>query len=339
MIVILPWRCVTENDLKINRDFASAWHPRYDEIENDEAEYEALVALANKDLTDQETLTEQTFRRIIQWKSPRVKGIVRFNEFQIYAECVRTAYHAEEGQKLKALLQLYGVGAPVASTILHFMYPSSFPIIDVRTVETLFRAGRIQYRSTHASRYALFRSEMLTILREISPFTLRHLDRALFAYHKIHLSQNASRKARKNEPNKPQAPKSRPGLTIKEKVISVFENKTGETFEREEIIDLLVNAYPRTSRGSLIPSDYCYNSINKDSTSFKLHLFETLGAGSFKCLGLNKTYSGSVYWKTEQVGQWVDGKVRLWKDPRKLKKRMSSGALEPTLFLGGSSRC
>jgi|GEM_PF-610949 len=307
-----------EDDLKIDRRFVSTWHPRYDETESDETEYKALVALTSSDLKEYRTLTEQTFRRIIEWKSPRVKGIVRLNEFHIYAEGVRAAYHAEESQKLLALLQLYGVGTPVASTILHFMYPSSFPIIDVRTVETLFRAGRIQYSSTDASRYTSFRSQMLTILREISPFTLRNLDRALFAYHKIHLSQNAGRKDRKNEPGRPKAPRARGnGMTIRDKVISVFENRAGETFAREEIIDLVVNAYPSTPRGSIIPSDYCYNSINKDSTSFKLHLFESLGPGRFKCLGINNAYSGPVYWKAEQVGQWEGGKVRLWKDPRK----------------------
>jgi len=317
-----------EDDLRIDRGFVSAWHPRYDEIENDEAEYQALVILANTDLRDQKTLTEQTFRRIIDWKSPRVKGIVRLNEFQVYAEGIRAAYRAEEGKKLEVLLQLYGVGAPVASTILHFMYPSSFPIIDVRTVETLYYAGRIQYSSTDASRYTSFRSEMLTTLREISPFTLRELDRALFAYHKIHLSRSAGCKERKNEPGRSQ--RRRDGLTIRDKVLSVFENRTGETFAREKIIDLVVNTYPGTPRGSIIPSDYCYNSINKDPTSFKLHLFESLGAGEFKCLGLNSTYSGAVYWKTERVGQWQQGKVRLWNDPRQLNRENVQPPLEPT---------
>jgi hypothetical protein len=307
-----------ENDLTINRSFVSTWHPRYDEIENDEAEYKALVALTNIEITERETLTDQTFIRILDWKSPRVKGIVRLNEFGVYEKGIRAAYDAKEDKKLEALPQLYGIGAPVASTILHFMYPDAFPIIDVRTVETLYRAGRIKHHSTDASRYATFRSEMLEILKEVSPFTLREIDRALFAYHKIHLSQNSGCTDTKNAPGRPKMPRTRGnGIRIRDKVLSVFENRTGETFRREEIIDLVVGAYPGTPRGSVIPSDYCYNSINKDGTSFKLHLFESLGTGGFKCLGLNATYSGPVYWKSEQVGQWEEGKVRLWKDPRK----------------------
>ena len=306
-----------EYDLKIDRGFVSTWHPRYDEIENDEIEYKALLVLTDSDLRQQKTLTEQTFRRIIDWKSPRVKGIVRLSEFHVYEEGIRAAYLAEKDKKMGVLLQLYGVGAPVASTILHFIDPNSFPIIDIRTVETLYCAGRIKTSSTDASRYASFRTEMLSILNEVSPFTLRELDRALFAYHKIHLSQNQRYKNKKTEPGKSEAPRARDELTIRDKVLRVFHNRAGQTFARKEIIDLFVDAYPGTPRGSVIPSDYCYNSINKDSTSFNLHLFESLGTGTFKCLGLNAAYSGPVYWKTEQVGQWEQGKVRLWKDPRK----------------------
>jgi hypothetical protein len=245
------------------------------------------------------TMTEQTFRRVLDWKSPRIKGIVRLTEFHVYEGGIRAAYKEEEDKKLEVLVKLYGVGAPVASTILHFMYPSSYPIIDVRTVETLYCAGHINYRSTNASRYASFRAEMLSILSENSSITLRELDRALFVYHKIHLSQVLRCKHKKNEPCRPEVARARNSHTIRDKVLLVFENRTGETFAREGIIDLVVRAYPGTPRGSVIPSDYCYNTINKDSTSFKLHLFESLGAGAFKCLGPNNIYSGPIYWKTE----------------------------------------
>jgi hypothetical protein len=46
--------------------------------------------------------------------------------------------------------------------------------------------------------------------------------------------------------------------TVKEKVVNVFNDRVGEKFLREEIIDLVVHAYPETPRGSVIPSDYCY---------------------------------------------------------------------------------
>jgi len=105
-------------------------------------------------------------------------------------------------------------------------------------------------------------------------------------------------------------------LGIKDKVFSIFQHMARQMFGRQEIIDLVVNAYPGTNRGSVIPSNYCYNSVNKDLMSFKLHLFESLGKGMYKCLGLNYPYSGPIYWKGQQVGNWIQGKYQLWNDPR-----------------------
>jgi len=85
-------------------------------------------------------------------------------------------------------------------------------------------------------------------------------------------------------------------------MLSIFQDRVDEEFSRKQIIDLVVNAYPETNHSSIIPSDYCYNSVNQDSTSFNLFLFESLGDGTFKCLGPGYLYSGPIYWKGEQVG-------------------------------------
>jgi hypothetical protein len=108
--------------------------------------------------------------------------------------------------------------------------------------------------------------------------------------------------------------------TIKEKVIEVFQNRIGEEFEREEIIDLVVNQYPGTNRGSVIPSDYCYNMVNF-GINFDFHMFVSLGEreGRYRCLGQCKPYSGAIYWNPvgapcEQVGDWKAGSFRLWQN-------------------------
>src|SRR4030042_2294042 len=214
-----------ESNLKIDCDFISTWHPKYDQIANDETEYRTLVALVKKEIGQKSTVSKETFIRILNWKSPRVKGIIRLNEFYIYEKGVGASYGAEENEKLIILLRLYGIGAPVGSTILHFMYPNSFPIIDIRTAETLHYAGRIKSSLTYFSHYDSFRSEMLKIAKENPSFTLREIDRALSAYHKIYLSpklkQNVERKEIKRRMEMPN-----PGgnLKIKDKVLSVFQD-------------------------------------------------------------------------------------------------------------------
>jgi hypothetical protein len=306
-----------ESNLKIDCDFISTFHPKYDQITNDETEYRNLVALVKKEIGQKSTISKETFIRILNWKSPRVKGIVRLNEFNIYEKGIGAAYNAEENQKLIILLRLYGIGTPVGSTILHFMYPNSFPIIDIRTAETLHYAGRIESSLTGFSRYASFQLEMLRIARENPIFTLREIDRALSAYHKIYLSPKLKQNIERKEVKKKiEMPKPQSSLKIKDKVLSVFQDRVGEKFLREEIIDLVVNAYPGTNRRSVIPSDYCYNMINV-TLPFDFHIFESLDEGRYKCLGPNYPYTGLIYWRREQVGKWEEGRYHLRKDPRK----------------------
>jgi hypothetical protein len=111
-------------------------------------------------------------------------------------------------------------------------------------------------------------------------------------------------------------PNSSDILTIKDKLLSVFQDKINEDFLREEIIDLIVHAYPGTNRSSVIPSDCCYNMINA-GIQFDFHIFESFDVGQYKCLGPNYPYTGPIYWKREHVGEWEDGKYKLWKDPSK----------------------
>ena len=306
-----------ESNLKIDYEFISAWHPKYDQIANDEVEYSNLVALAKKEIEQKSTISKETFIRILNWKSPRVKGIVRLNEFCIYEKGIYGSHNAEKDKKLIILLRLYGIGTPVGSTILHFMYPNSFPIIDTRTAETLHYAGRLESSLTDFTHYTPFKAEMLKIAGENLDFSLREIDRALFAYHKIYLSPKLKQNIERKEPRrKTEMPKQQGSSKIKDKVLSVFQDRLGEKFLREEIIDLVVNAYPGTNRSSVIPSDYCYNIVNA-GIPFDFHIFKFLGEGRYKCLGPNYPYTGPIYWKREQVGKWEEGIYQLWKDPRK----------------------
>lgn len=99
------------------------------------------------------------------------------------------------------------------------------------------------------------------------------------------------------------------GILVWDKIRNVFSNEVGKSFTRGEIINLVIEKYPDTNKGSVIPSDYCYNMINK-GTSFQNHIFEQIETGHYKVLGPNCDYAGPIFWKGEQVGEWKNGEMQ-----------------------------
>lgn len=172
--------------IEIDDSFIEKWHPKYDEIEDDEEDYKTIITKVSNELSQKGTISKGTFIDILNWKAPRVKGIVKLNEFDTYDKAFRKCFKAPNDEKLAILNELYGIGVPVASTILHFMYPQSFPIMDIRTVETLYYAGYIKSKTRDQKRYIPFRYAILSIATDYPKWSLRQIDRALFAYHKIY---------------------------------------------------------------------------------------------------------------------------------------------------------
>jgi hypothetical protein len=70
------------------------------------------------------------------------------------------------------------------------------------------------------------------------------------------------------------------------------------------------------ARGSILPSDYCYNLINKAPFSFRYPVFEWVERGKYTYLGPNYNYVGPILWKGRQVGEWKSGVCDVWEDPR-----------------------
>jgi len=173
-----------QTELKlIDDDFIRAWHPKYDETECDEPEYKRIANKINPEIQNLHTLTKETFTDILDWKSPRVKGRIEWENIRMYLDALRKCLEASGMEKMKILIALQGIGVPVASTFLHFLYPSSFPIIDRRTVDVLRYFGYIRHKSIDIKRYPSFWQAILSI-REYSQYSLREIDRAIFAYHK-----------------------------------------------------------------------------------------------------------------------------------------------------------
>jgi hypothetical protein len=174
----------------IDDAFISEWHPKYDWTESDEDEYQQLVAIVSRDLASAGTVSKSTFLRIWNWKGAmRVIGHVLIDAYDnLYAPTFRRAVSEPAERKLAALIapgvKLPGVEAATGSTLIHFMYPDSMPIIDVRTCEVLFAAGLITTDRKDLAHYEEFRRAIGGIRRRCPRWTLRQIDRALFAYHK-----------------------------------------------------------------------------------------------------------------------------------------------------------
>ena len=174
----------------IDDPFIREWHPKYDWTESDEPEYRSLVDVVARDMDSRGTISKETFLAIWKWKGAlRVIGQVRMDEYDTrYAEAFRRAASEPPERRLAALLapgmKLPGLEAPTGSTLIHFIHPQSMPIIDVRTVEVLFRAGLVSTERRDLAHYEEFRHALEGIRRRCPNWSLREIDRALFAYHK-----------------------------------------------------------------------------------------------------------------------------------------------------------
>lgn len=173
----------------INNAFIKKWEAKYDKIEKDEEEYQAILKMVKKNIEEKDTLNKTTFIRILNWKAPRVKGIIDLDNYKEYASSIKKCVSdiRSDEEKLVILGQLRGIGVPVASTILHFIFPKTFPIMDIRTAEVLYEDGYIKSDKRDQKRFSDFRDVIKKIQRKFPRWSLRKIDRALFAYHKIEL--------------------------------------------------------------------------------------------------------------------------------------------------------
>ncbi len=167
------------------KGFINRWQPKYDEKEHDEGEYREII----KCLNDKKSISKELFERILRWKSDRIMGKIDWDNFEQYESILDKLPLVSDREKLNLLVALPGIGIPFASTILHFILPGRFPIIDIRTVEALSHFNYIDWRAINTERYWEFCKVMNEIKIHLKEFNLREIDRALFAFHKLVLSK------------------------------------------------------------------------------------------------------------------------------------------------------
>lgn len=178
----------------IDDSFIEKLCPEYDcsNVGGDEVKYKKIIKNVEKEKVSQiGTLSEILFREIYNWKAARAIHHVNFSKFDDYNKVFKQAKVALKFPEttIEEFDNLPGIGIPVASTILHFIYPKDFPIVDFRTIEVLKEANNLvrsmdYYRGTSKG-YCEFREEILNIAKKYTKRDIRKVDKALFAYHKL----------------------------------------------------------------------------------------------------------------------------------------------------------
>jgi hypothetical protein len=184
----------------IDIDFITEWEIKYDSIEGDEDDYKSILKLVAIDVKNLNTISKNTFVQLINWKSPRLKGIIKLDDYENYYDPIIKRCIAENDlkAKLKFLIPLYGIYIPTATTILHFIYPDVFPIVDFRTTETLNYFGWLKSKRITENNYCYF-FNVIHMIKSDTHFSLRKIDRALFSYHKIFLKNKLGNCADKHK--------------------------------------------------------------------------------------------------------------------------------------------
>jgi hypothetical protein len=96
------------------------------------------------------TLTPEEFLAIIIWKSNRQKtnvvaGIVASEKS--VGELMTQVAAADDIDKIKLLIEIGGIGIPVASAILTVCYPKAFTVVDYRSCASLAKVLGVEQKT------------------------------------------------------------------------------------------------------------------------------------------------------------------------------------------------
>jgi hypothetical protein len=90
--------------------------------------------------------TRDEFLLVCAWKTERSRSKVASNsDTAIELATGRALRVKDEGKRMEALISLDGVGVPTASALLFFAFPTDYPILDVRALESLGQKARTAY--------------------------------------------------------------------------------------------------------------------------------------------------------------------------------------------------
>ena len=121
------------------REQARQYPESVEGFEQETEQLEVLPAAFTEGTWEQEDL-----EWIVDWKSRRAAGYFQENEPSVLNEVIdETIRTAGPARKLETLLELKGVGVPMASAILVFMDPAAYTVLDQFAWKALEEAGHL----------------------------------------------------------------------------------------------------------------------------------------------------------------------------------------------------
>jgi len=125
--------------------------------------------------------TRAEFIEVCGWKTVRSRSRVAANSEAAVVDATGRALTADEEEpRMAALLELTGVGVPTASTLLYFVFPDDYPILDVRALESL----GVKPRSVYPVGFWLAYLSACRALARRAGVDIRTLDKALWQHSK-----------------------------------------------------------------------------------------------------------------------------------------------------------
>ena len=159
---------------KWTKSYNESQHPKNAELEH------RILEEIRKAVYKRGYLTRDEFLDVCRWKSHRPKRFHEANSINMVEQVTKIALSSQTCPelKLKILMTLSGVNAPVATVFLHFFDQEKYPILDFRALWSLKTEVPKQYTFDFYEAYT-------AACREISMthnITMRDLDKALWQY-------------------------------------------------------------------------------------------------------------------------------------------------------------
>ena len=132
-------------------------------------------------------LTASELEAVCYWKSARAIHLIRSNRPARVRSATRSALAARsERRRLEFLLELSGVGVPMASAILMLVDPKRYGVLDIRAWQVLHETGMVRMNPRGTGLTLENWLEYVAILRRFARklhVGARDIGRALFLVH------------------------------------------------------------------------------------------------------------------------------------------------------------